>query len=295
MKNLMLLVLICSLLSCKKEKDVTTESGIISAAKKDSVTIEEFERALNQLPDSISSLLKGLEIFKNDFDKSNPETNDKAFKIYLAFQTALIDSLNQQLMENPNYEKISSLIWADTSLHEKEGKRFASELKQNGLTLESSEGMIYIDRETKILRDHFFEWLTPPSQKFFNQFESETNQPESSDGGFIIPMKDFADRLGFWDTFQASYPSHMYSTYARNNVEYNLYFFMIGLDNTPAFSYDDGKLDKEFLEAYKYFIQKYPDVKSAGVMKEYLQLLEKAGYKQTEEVKAFSAKYNPYK
>jgi hypothetical protein len=294
MKNLVFLIIIFLTLSCKNKKDAATETTVISPPETDSVIIEEFTKALNELPDSMSSSLKGLAIFKNDFDKSNPEDNDKAFKIYLAFQTALIDSLNQQLMVNPDIGKIESMIWADTSLHEKEGKAFARELERNGFVLESSEGMVYIGRETRILRDHFYEWLTPPTKEFFNQFEIESNQPQSSDGGLVIPIKDFADRLGFWDTFQASYPNHIYTDYARSNVEYDLYFFMIGLDNTPAFNYDDGTLDKEFLEAYRYFIQKYQEVKSAAVMKEYLRLLEKAGYKQSEEAKTFSEKYNPY-
>jgi hypothetical protein len=291
MKNLLFMLLIISAFSCKKGN---TETVVLSQSEKDSVSLVEFERALSQLPDSLSSSLKGLEIFKNDFEKSSPENNDRAFNSYLKFQAKLIDSLNQQLMRNPALEKIESTIWQDTTLHQPEGKAFMNKLFQNGLRLASTEGMVYIDRETQTLRNYFYDNLSPSTQKFFGQFELETNQPMSSDGGFIIPVKEVADRLGFWDAFLTSYPKHLFSDYAANNAKYDLYFFLIGMDNTPAFGHGDETLDKEFLEAYKYFIQKYPDSKNAVVIKEYLQLLEKAGYKQTEEVKEFSEKYNPY-
>jgi hypothetical protein len=291
MKNLLFILLITSALSCKKEN---TEAVVLSQPEKDSVSLVEFERALSQLPNDISSSLKGLEIFKNDFEKSSPENNDKAFKNYLIFQAKLMDSLNQQLMRNPDHEKIESTIWDDTTHHQPEGKAFMNKLFQNGLRLTSSEGMVYIGRETQILRNYFYDNLSPSTQKFFDQFELETNQPESEDGGFIIPIKDVADRLGFWDAFLVSYPKHLFSDYATNNVKYGLYFLLTGLDNTPAFSYDDGTLDKQFLEACKYFIKKYPHSKNAVVINEYLELLEKAGYKQTEQVKEFSEKYNPY-
>lgn len=291
MKKLLLILLVISIFSCRKGNDTTVP---LSQLEKDSVSLVEFERALSQLPNDIPSSLKGLEIFKNDFEKSSPENNDRAFKSYLAFQAKLMDSLNQQLIRNPDLEKIESTIWDDSTRHHPEGKAFMNKLFQNGLRLASTEGMVYIERETQTLRNYFYDNLSPSTQKFFGQFELETNQPMSADGGFIIPIKDVADRLGFWDAFLTSYPEHLFSDQAANNVKYDLYFFLIGLDNTPAFSYDDGKLNKEFLEAYKYFIQKYPDSKNAGVIKEYLQLLEKAVYKQTEKIKEFSSKYNPY-
>jgi hypothetical protein len=300
--KILVLVLLSTTISCTQNKRSSNET-VFKELKQDSlhtdtlkvISVHEFNAQLNQLPDSSSSSLQGLELFAHAVSKSNQEENDKAFKAYLEFQASLIDKLNQQLMENPALEKIGSLIWADSSLHEEEGKVFARNLKPNGLQLASSEGMVYISRETEILRAYFYKFLTPSTKLFFNQFEIETNKHDVEDAALIIPVKELADRLAFWDNFLSAYPQHIFSEYAGNNIESDLYFLLIGLNNTPAFDYESKIVDPEFLQAYQYFIKEYPDTKSAQTIRQYLRVLEKAEYRRDDKVVSFTELYNPYK
>ena len=300
MKNLLIFSTLLFLLTqCNPGNRSSNESeNSDSTVRSDTVTLsdalEKFRMQLANLPLTEPSSLAGLELFKNDFNKEKTADNDAAFMIYLKFQSSLIDTLNAQLPEHPHYDEISSLIWADTTLYKPEGKAYEKELAKYGLRLTSTEGMMYIARDVAPIKRYFYQHLSSSTQRFFPQFEAETNQPFAEDGGLAITVNELADRVGFWDAFLSDYPRHIFSKFAKDNKEAYLYFLLIGMNNTPAFDYESHKIDDEFLTGFKYFIQKYPDTGSAKVVDEYLKLLEANGYKKNEAVEAFIKKYNPY-
>lgn len=288
-------LLLLLMLQCKKEEKPTakntqsllTPSAPQAVSNEPSIALSKFKAKLDSLPKDGSSSRAGLEIFRNSFSKESREDNDKAFKMYLVFQATLINTLNAELENHPDFEKIGSLIWADSTLHEPEGKAYEKYLMQNGLRLASTEGTLFIERETGIIMNTFYEHLTPATQEFFIQFEEETNVPFSEDGGLTISLNDLADRLAFWDSFLARNPVHLFSEFAKNNVDTYLHYFLAGMDNTPAYDYESKKIDKEFLSAYQYFVQKYDDTNSAKIVNNYLELLTKNDFVSNEEIESF--------
>lgn len=265
-----------------RESALTPEQDISQ-----SISLPTYLDSLQHLAYTPASSLHALEIFRDHFDKQDPDQNDKAFNTYLEYQAVLIDSLNSQLVRRPDYEKIGSLIWADASLHEPEGLQYENQINQFGLVLKSTEGFIYIDRSTDPIRAFFFNHLSPATKEFYNQFETETNQELAEDGMLLISPKELAVRLAFWETFLVKYPNHLFAEFAKNNTKDYLRYLMEGMDNTPAFDFETKKMYPEFLEAYQYLIRNYPALPSSAVIDDYILLLKKHDYHRTDTVTRF--------
>jgi hypothetical protein len=285
------LILLC-LLSCTPKPTVEDNTGEIETIAQN-ITLTAYQDSLHHLPFTAHSSLHALEIFRDQVDKHDLNTNDKAFQEYLYYQVILIDSLYNQLVKRPDYEKIESLIWADESLHEPEGQQYERELNQNGLILKSTEGIIYIGRSTKPLRNFFYDHLSPATQEFFDQFEAETMQDLSEDGGLLITPVELAQRLAFWEEFLTKHPNHLFAQFARNNVADYQYYLLEGMDNTPAFDFETNKMQPEFIEGYAYLNQHHPDLACTKVFNEYLTLLKTTNYKRTEAVSHFIEQHRP--
>jgi hypothetical protein len=289
MKYFLLLFIIG--LSCTPKPAENKPEDELSAAKP--IPAKAYADSLQRLPFTPSSSLHALEIFRDQVDKQYPSENDKAFQQYLNYQVKLIDSLYNQLVKRPDYEAIESLIWADQSQHQPEGLQYEKELNQNGLILKSTEGAIYIDRSTQPLRTFFYNHLSPATQEFYDQFEAETNQDLSEDGGLLITPVELAQRLAFWQEFLSSYPNNLFAQFARNNVAYYQYYLLAGMDNTPAFDFETNKMQPEFIEGYAYLNQHHPDLACTKVFNAYIELLKTTNYKRTEAVSHFIEQHRP--
>jgi hypothetical protein len=258
------------------------------------IDILQYQDSLNRLPIKMSASLYGQEIFQNYFEKSYSDQNDRAFKVYLEFQATLMDTLNRELARRPDFEKISSLIWADPTQHSQVGISYKKALNQNGLDFKSTEGMIYICRSTEPIRVCFYKHLSHATQEFFNQFEIEENNIYTEDGGLTITPKELADRLAFWDNFTAKYPNHLFNEFAQNNRKDYLYFLLDGMDNTPSFGFEIKIIEPNFLESYNYLTKNYPLLSSSKIVSEYIQLLKENNNTRNEAVASFISKYSIY-
>jgi hypothetical protein len=139
----------------------------------------------------------------------------------------------------------------------------------------------------------FYNHLSPATQEFYDQFEAETNQDLSEDGGLLITPVELAQRLAFWQEFLSRYPNNLFAQFARNKVAYYQYYLLAGMDNTPAFDFETNKMQPEFIEGYAYLNQHHPDLACTKVFNEYLTLLKTTNYKRTEAVSHFIEQHRP--
>src|SRR5690349_15548941 len=79
------------------------------------LSLEQYENELHALPIAEASSRAGLQLFADQFKKEDKAANDKALKIYLTYQSRLIEKLNEKFHAHPNFEQISSYIWGDSS------------------------------------------------------------------------------------------------------------------------------------------------------------------------------------
>lgn len=244
------------------------------------IATSAYEEQLKTLPYTEESSLKGLELFRSTYKTVNPEENDKALLAYLSFQEKLLDSLDYHIAEREGYDQLNSLISDSVT---PEARAIEKEILKKGLALGQSEGNLYYKPNPELIGSYFVEYLSPSTKEYYKQFVKETQHPYTEDAGLVIPVKDLADRLIFWDKFLAANPDHFFATDAKNRYNAYLYGLLIGMDNTPAFDRETHKLTPEFSEAYVYVSKKYPGTKTAKIVNEYLNVL--AENKNTENAK----------
>jgi hypothetical protein len=66
--------------------------------------------------------------------------------------------------------------------------------------------------------------------------------------------------------------------------------YLVGMNNTPAFSSQTNRLNNRFYQSYQYSITKYPGTKFADLVKEYLNLLAENGFQKTKPVLDFATR-----
>lgn len=211
-------------------------------------------------------------------------------EVIFRFQLKLIDSLNSRFTGNPVFKEIDSIVCSGSTPGGK-AKIFIDSLADCGLIVACTEGGAYIDRDMKTLRAYFFDQLTDPTKQYFTQFEKETLEGFHEDGGMRISVNDLADRLGFWDDFCFKYPDHVLFHNARDRRDSYLYYFLVGVDYTPAFDNESHHLTKEFEGAYDYYLKTFSSTPSSRVIRNYFSLIKDSEYTCNEKIDAFAGQY----
>jgi len=253
---------------------------------------ERYVDSLALLPLEATSTAKARQLFTERFVSENLGPYDRLFLSYLEFEKVIIDSLNSQLINNPAYERINSLVWRDTTRYEPEALTYQQQMLAQGFVLGSTEGSIYIDRATEPLRATFYSHLSEAGQAYFTQWEREVNEGLADDGGLIIPVNDLANRLAYWDKFIKKYPKHIFTPMAQEDVKVYLYFLMAGMDNTPAFDHESDSLEPDFRKALESFVTDDTNLESVRIIKEYLELLKANDFKRTNKIDQFIEKHS---
>ena len=114
---------------------------------------------------------------------------------------------------------------------------------------------------------------------------TESDNRTLEDAGIIIPISDVYARACACEDFLAEWPqsqraetvTRLYKTYVDS------YFY--GQNNTPAFDYETKTLNQEFRDSYEAVAK--DDTAVGKATAEYLKVLEKNGYKLTDDVSAY--------
>jgi hypothetical protein len=160
--------------------------------------------------------------------------------------------------------------------------------------VKTSEGAVYLDRDAPQLQTYFGNYVTPAMKEYLGQVIVEEQQELSEDAAIVIPISDLANRLVFWDEFSTKYPQHIFAETASARRDAYLLFLLSGMDNTPAFDFESKKINKDYMDAYTMILSTHPNMPSAKVIKEFVELLKKNNYTHTAQVDEFVKKYQHF-
>jgi len=57
-----------------------------------------------------------------------------------------------------------------------------------------------------------------------------------------------------------------------------LYIYLLGVDNSPTYDYETGRVCENVMDSYKYSMEKYKGTDFDSTMQEYINMLEQSGY-----------------
>jgi hypothetical protein len=117
----------------------------------------------------------------------------------------------------------------------------------------------------------------------------ETNNRCCSDGAFIISKNEIVNRIYQWGELANKVPDRAYFRFAKGYFDSYLSYIYVGLDNNPAFGWDNGEFNQESLEAMEVLISNYPQSVAAKEFNTFMGLLKESNMKKTKKIEDYIA------
>lgn len=205
--------------------------------------------------------------FKSYMEQADNPAEVKAYLDEL-MEDADADTSDKLIIEYLNY---MDGIVAGSTAYPKEV------LESAGFKIISIEG-----NDQPIIDYHFIDaytgQLSQEMQDFTEFMVLNSDKPWAMDAGIIIPLTDLADRIALGEQFLVKYPDSAVKEQIQTLYRYYLQSFLGGLDNTPLVLYNEKTIDPEFIAAFDYFLDTYPELETAETVETLRTELEATGF-----------------
>lgn len=137
---------------------------------------------------------------------------------------------------------------------------FKNLLKKSGLNLEQGEGEYWISIDNQSTFQSFKTYLSEEYLTYFGIM----NKKIYEDAALAISWSDFGRFINVESEFVRKYPNSKKIKEVKERYANDLYFFLMGIDNSPALG------DPEAQRAIKKYAQDYPNSSATKIVKLYL-------------------------
>jgi hypothetical protein len=221
-----------------------------------------------------------------------PAEVDKGILRLLTLQKEYLKSYESQLFSDAVNPKLNSYNLQDLirlrKIKEGNIKELVRNILADGFTLSSSEGMVYPEIDYPGISAHFGRYASKPVAGYLRIMARETAQHFAEDAALKISLDALGRRIVAIETYLKENPRFVRRNEVRELGQRYLTAYLIGLNNTPAFSYQTNRLNNRFYQSYQNTITKFPGSKFAGAVKEYLILLVENNFQKTRPVLNFA-------
>ena len=278
-------ILSAAVVSCKKETAVSEGKQVNDSITKTKSEEDQYKpidtacSSANKTEDYITYLQWYRTKIEKEMAANSPEQNDQVYEDYLKIRgkyTECLMNLHTDVLDKYvnyyNYEK-------DQYNFPDNVKKIASELKKAGLEFrEVGEGMTEIWTIPGYYSSLFKNKVTPDYEAYISQTDKESETNYAADAGLIISWEQLGDRLIFWESFMNKYPESKLIKTVKQDYNYYLSDYLLGMDNTPTYEREPdketGKLNDENRAEFNRIIKKYPNSNAAKKAKEVMILFD---------------------
>lgn len=269
-----------------KEKRAATE-GDLNQVK------AHLESLSKDDPDSISKSMTYTKTLLNGLNPS-PQA-DEIFLEYFGFYATVVGTYSRKVSDEDSP--------AETDLYElterkdsdpplsKSLKEFSRLLDRNGMLIEQTEGIAFIDQDPDFVFLNLAGYLTDSIKEYMRIRTAESRKRFSEDAGLRISFSEVAGRVLNWEKFKAKYPDFFKMSVVDGHIELYTRTLLGGMSNTPSFdfSWGDkvGKLRDGPKAAYEHVIHNYPSTNIGQIVSAYYNVIKQNDYEYREEVKSF--------
>lgn len=223
---------------------------------------------------------------------SRPDMDAAVLRL-LALQTAGMKTHEAQLFSddlNPiiNRYSLNDLVHLQ-NVKEASIRALVKRIRADELRLSSSEGMVYLELDYPRILERFGLNASPSMADYLDIMARETKRHFSEDGALIVSPGELGERLAAIEAFIDRNPRFARLADVKQLQSRYLGAFLLGLNNTPAFSYQTNRLTDLFMSSYQNFLQKHTGTKLAALLRQYLRVLDLNNQRKTQEVLDFAA------
>lgn len=217
----------------------------------------------------------------------NTEPTDKIIMDFLLNYTEIEEEFNEILYEQNNFDSLNTLISEDKSHRLQYALDFEQKVNANGFSITSSEGMIYLVKDTEFLKSTTANIDDPIAIEFLNLYCKEIDMKCCEDAALIISKQELINRIFNWGEFIDKSNDLAYENYAENEFNDYLRLAYTGLDNTPSFDWDTEIFNAELVVLMNDIITQKPNSKAANEFKPFIALLSTENFEKTQKVNDF--------
>ncbi len=169
-------------------------------------------------------------------------------------------------------------------------KKLLQDTEAAGYKPETAEGSFFPVIDYERYRE-FQSHVTADMKAYIDIMALESNKPAVKDAGLIIKWSEVVERARSMEKFLKDYPDSVKQEDMQGLFNGYKYISFYGIDNAPLFSYTDKTIVPEVKEAYLQALEGgTKDSAYLQTMQEFLDVVERNGGKQTEEVQTFQEK-----
>ena len=190
--------------------------------------------------------------------------------------------LQYDMQNNINAEHPS--IAADEVINNPELKAFLTKLENSGYKVDTAEGMYFLIIDYQFYKK-FIPYVTADIQDYIEIMAEESNNAAVKDAGLVIGWDEVVKRALNQEQFIVQHSDSVKVDEVKKLFNRYITFTLYGLDNTPLFGYDTGKINPQAKEAFLNALQDTSGSMYLKALNHYLEVLERSSFMLTDEVK----------
>jgi hypothetical protein len=171
-------------------------------------------------------------------------------------------------------------------IKDQELKNLLAETRDTGYKIETAEGMVF-----PVINYEFYKkystYVTEDIKDYIEIMAVESNKTPAKDAALIIGWDEIVNRALAQEKFIKNYPGTARINEMNQLQKRYITFMLFGANNTPLFSYDTKIMNPEAQAAYSDAIKNNKGSDLIKMLDEYMNILNKTGYKFSDEADKF--------
>ena len=272
-----LLILTFALAACGNQQTIENDS----MSEEPNASNEELNpKLVQEFSNQIVQAASPIEV-KKKLDKMIPETNAKTADAlvidYLEYQESFlqegINKYSDQIDKLNRYFNLETESIDITLIKESDLKEFYQSFTKAGFKFIALEGMLNPIVDYTYL-DAYKTKISPEIVEYGSFMALNSEKTWARDGSLAISLNELAERIAIAEKYLSDYPNAIMKEKVISQFNLYLKAFLVGIDNTPLVSYEENVVDDKFIDAYYYFIETYPDLKTTELVQTHVNELE---------------------
>ncbi|MCX7749381.1 MAG: hypothetical protein N2645_21185 [Clostridia bacterium] len=221
----------------------------------------------------------------------NKEDADKVVTDFIEIQKKQLQNYEEKLYSPEFNAKISTVKFEDITkgenIKDADVNTFVQNAYHDGYKFFYPEGMVNMEIDYENINKRFSGFVSENVSAYLEIMSAEYKKHYAHDGGLIIDLDELVKRIIQTENFIEKYKDSPFQNEVRQLNKNYLSAYLLGLNNTPAFAYEDNQLREDVLSSFEHTVKEYKDSKLAGILKEYMELVRKNNNKKTGEILNF--------
>lgn len=215
-------------------------------------------------------------IMVDEFEKAQKQFISKLEDEFYKDNGAIQNKINE--LNKPGFD-----ITKIEGIEDSELKALLIKTRDSGYKVETAEGMFF-----PIINYEFYkkysDKVTPDIKEYIDLMAVESNNVPAKDAALVISWEEVLKRALNQEKYIAQYKNSTKIDEVKALYKKYLTFTLLGLNNTPLFSYDSKLMDPDARKAYENFLKDGKDSDFIKILNDYMELIKKNDYKLTDDL-----------